>query len=60
VLHVLPVSSSLTWSFKLCLGRSTTYEAPHMQFSPISCHFISSDQIFLSAPSSQTPSVYVH
>jgi hypothetical protein len=30
-----------------------------MQFSPPSCHFLSSVQIFASAPCFQTPSVYV-
>jgi hypothetical protein len=29
VLHALPISSSLTWSFELYLEKSTSYEAPH-------------------------------
>jgi hypothetical protein len=29
VLHALPISSSLTRSFKLYLAKSTSYEAPH-------------------------------
>jgi hypothetical protein len=29
VLHSLPISSSLTWSFYLYLEKSKSYEAPH-------------------------------
>jgi hypothetical protein len=29
VLHALPISSSLTWSFWLYSEKSTSYEAPH-------------------------------
>jgi hypothetical protein len=29
VLHALPISSSLTWSFYLYLAKSTRHEAPH-------------------------------
>jgi hypothetical protein len=39
VLHALPISPSLTWSF--CLARSTSYETPHYAVSPISRHFFS-------------------
>jgi hypothetical protein len=34
VLRALPTSSSLTWSFKWYLARSTSYEANHMQYPP--------------------------
>jgi hypothetical protein len=37
VLHALPISSSLTWSFWLYLAKNTSYEAPHYA----SHHFIS-------------------
>jgi hypothetical protein len=29
VLHALPISSSLVWSFYLYLANSISYEAPH-------------------------------
>jgi hypothetical protein len=29
VLHALPISSSLTWSFQLYLTKSASYDAPH-------------------------------
>jgi hypothetical protein len=58
VLHALPISSSLTWS--LCLARSTSYELTHYAiFSTLLSLHLSSDQIFSSAPCSQTPSVCV-
>jgi hypothetical protein len=33
VLHALPISSSLTWSFQLYLRKSTSYEIPHYTIS---------------------------
>jgi hypothetical protein len=59
VLHALPMSSSLTWSFKLCLEESTSYEGPHyLIFSNLMSLHLSSVRIF-STPCSQTPSVCV-
>jgi hypothetical protein len=41
VLHALPISSSLTWSFLLYLSKSTNYEAPrHAIFSQPAYYFI--------------------
>jgi hypothetical protein len=55
MLHALPISSSLTWSF---LGKNTSYEAPHYAvFSNLLSLHPSLVQIF-SAPCSETPSVY--
>jgi hypothetical protein len=34
VLHTLPISFSLTWSFQLYMAKSTSYEAP--QYAVIS------------------------
>jgi hypothetical protein len=60
VLHVLPISSSLTWSFNLYLENSTSYVGPHyVVFSNLLSLHLSSVQIFSSTPCSQTPSVYV-
>jgi hypothetical protein len=40
MLHVLPISFSLTWSFQLYLSKSTSYEAAHYAvfFDPPSFH----------------------
>jgi hypothetical protein len=38
MLHDREVSSSLTWSCKLYLAKSTSYEVPH--YTVFSCHFI--------------------
>jgi hypothetical protein len=56
----LRISSSLTWPFYLYLEKSTSYEAPHYAVlsNLLSLH-LSLVKIFTSAPSSQTPSVYV-
>jgi hypothetical protein len=60
VLHTLPISSSLTRSFWLCLARGTCYEVFHYAgFSNLPSLNLSLDQIFFSATCSQTPSVYV-
>jgi hypothetical protein len=59
VLHVLPISFSLTLSFSLYLAKSTSYEANYAVFSNLLSLYPSSVQIFSSAPFSQTPSVYV-
>jgi hypothetical protein len=59
VLHALPISYSLTWSFWLYLMKNTSYGAPHYTvYSNLSSLHLSSVQIF-STPCSQTPSVYV-
>jgi hypothetical protein len=60
VLHALPISSSLTWSFYLYLEKSTSYEAPHYAVlsNLLSLHFYSI-QIRSSASFSQTPLVCV-
>jgi hypothetical protein len=57
VLHALPTSSSLTWSY---LAKSTSYEAPHYEvfFQLCITSHLSRIQIFSSAPCYQTPSVY--
>jgi hypothetical protein len=58
VLHALPLSSSLTWSFYL--AKCTSYEAPHYAvFSKLLSRLVSLVQIFSSAPCSKTPLVYV-
>jgi hypothetical protein len=50
VLHALPISSSLTWSFLLYLEKSTSYEAPHYAvFSKLlSLHSLLAFKIYLS------------
>jgi hypothetical protein len=59
VLHALPISFSLTWSFSLFLAKGASYEAPHYAvFSVMSLH-LSSVQILSSVPCSQTPAVYI-
>jgi hypothetical protein len=50
VLHVLPIYHSLTWSFKLCLAKSTSYKA--LPTSDLLSLHLSLVQIFSSAPSS--------
>jgi hypothetical protein len=40
VLRALPISSSLTWSFWLCMLRVQVMKCLIMQFSPTACHFI--------------------
>jgi hypothetical protein len=58
VLHALPTSSFLAWSF--CLAKSVSYEAPrYVVYSNLLLFHPSSVQIFPSAPFSQTPPVYV-
>jgi hypothetical protein len=60
VLHALPISFSSTWSFQLCLAKSTRYETPYYAvFSNLRSLNFSSVQIFFSARCPQTPSVYV-
>jgi hypothetical protein len=60
VLHALPISFSLTWSFYLYFEKSTSYEAPHYTgFSNLLSPHPSPVQIFSWAACSQTPSVYV-
>jgi hypothetical protein len=55
-----PPISFLTWSLKLYLARSSSYEASHYEIlSNIWSLHPSSVQIFPSAPCSETPSVYV-
>jgi hypothetical protein len=57
VLHILPTSSSFTWSF---LAKSKSYEAPlYAVFSNLVSLHLSAVQIFSSAPCSQTLSVCV-
>jgi hypothetical protein len=58
VLHAMSISSSLTWSSYLYLGKSTSYETPNYAVSSnlLSLHR-SSVQILSSAPSSQLPLV---
>jgi hypothetical protein len=60
VLYVLPIASSLPWSFWLYLAKSTSYEAPHYAvLSKLLSLHLSSVLIFSSAPSSQTRSVHI-
>jgi hypothetical protein len=60
MLHVLPISSFLTWLFLLYLVKSTSYEAPHYAvfYNFLSFH-PSWVKIFSSAPFLQIPSVCV-
>jgi hypothetical protein len=59
-LHALLISSSLSWLLNLYSTKGTIYEAPPYAIFPnlLSLHR-SSIKIFFSAPSSQTPTVYV-
>jgi hypothetical protein len=41
LLHVLPISSSLIWSFWLYLAKSTSYEVLIMHFPPAFYYFMS-------------------
>jgi hypothetical protein len=60
VLHALLISSSLTWSLQLCLGRNTIYEVPNYGAScNVPSLHLFSVQIFLSVPCSRTSSVCV-
>jgi hypothetical protein len=60
VLHALPISFSFTFSFKLYLEKSASYEAPHYAFFfNLLSLYLSSVQIFSSTSSSQTPYVCV-
>jgi hypothetical protein len=59
VLHALPISSSLTWSFELYFAKSTSYEAPHCAvFSNLLSLHPSMIQILSLTLCSQTPSNY--
>jgi hypothetical protein len=60
VIHALPISS-LTWSFKLYLVKSTSYEDPYYAvLANLPSPHQPSVQIFSSAPCSKTHSVCVH
>jgi hypothetical protein len=60
VLHALSIPVSLTCLFKLYLAKRTSCEAPHYVLSSsIWMLHPSSAQIFSSANSFQTPSVYI-
>jgi hypothetical protein len=49
VLHVLPISSSSTWSFKLCLAKSTNHDVPcYAVFSALPSHHPALSQIQVS------------
>jgi hypothetical protein len=60
MLHVLPISSSLTLSFYLYFMKSTSYEPAHnaVFYNLLPLH-PSLVQMFSSAPCSETPSVCV-
>jgi hypothetical protein len=58
LLHVKPISSFLTWSFRLYLAKSTNYETPHYAvFLKLLSPYLSLLQVFSSACCSQTLSV---
>jgi hypothetical protein len=48
VLHALPISCSLTWSFQLYFEKNTSYESTFILLFAFTCHLEFADNTYLA------------